>query len=109
MTIQLRIEKAGEHAAKVKFCKQIWDDAELIYDDEIYAFKYMPPYLKQPDPACVIIQYRIKIAYDEYFYRKGLVRTPLSSMDWTSLSLNVDVVPSAVWQEVFGIIRLEQP
>ena len=55
MTIQLRIEKAGEHAAKVKFCKQIWDDAELIYDDEIYAFKYMPPYLKEPDPACVTI------------------------------------------------------
>jgi hypothetical protein len=94
---------------KVKLCKAIWNDAELIYEDDLHAFKHLPPYLIEPDPAWKTIQYTIRLAHEDAFYRKGLVRTPVFTMNWDAPSLDVDVVPLNIWKTVFDLVCPKQP
>jgi len=97
------------HDVKVEFLKRMWNDAKLIYEDDFYAFKHLPPYLNEPYLTCITIQYKVHFAYDEYFFRKGLVRTSLSTMNWSSPSLDIGAVPLDIWKAIFDLVCLKQP
>jgi hypothetical protein len=86
----------------------MWNDAELIYEDDLYSFKYLPPYLNEPDSTSITIQYKVRFAYDDYWGRKGLVRTSLSIMNWNAPSLDVDAIPLNIWKTVFDFVCLKQ-
>ena len=93
---------------KIKLCRAMWNDAELVYEDDFHVFKHLPPYFSEPDPAQKTLQYKIRI-FEGALSRKGLVRTPVSTMDWYSPSLAVDVVPLSVWKTIFDLICIDKP
>ena len=93
---------------KIKLCRAMWNDAELVYEDDFHVFKHLPLYFSEPDPAQKTLQYKIRIVEDA-ISRKGLVRTPVSTMDWYSPSLAVDVVPLSVWKTIFDFICIDKP
>jgi hypothetical protein len=97
------------HDVKVEFLKRMWNDAKLIYENDFYAFKHLPPYFNEPYLTCITIQYKVHFTYDDYFFRKGLVRTSLSTMNWSSPSLDVGAVPLDIWKAIFDLVCLKQP
>lgn len=94
---------------KVEFLKRMWNDAELIYEDDLHTFKHLPPYLNEPYLTSITIQYKVRLAYDDYVFRKGLVRTSFSTMNWSSPSLDVGAIPLDIWKAIFDLVCLKQP
>lgn len=90
---------------EIRFCQAIWDEAEELYDDGIRAFRRLPTWMTEPDPTHKTIQYRIKIANDECFWRKGLAQSPLTHMDWFAPSIDFKIVPQHIQKQLFALIR----